>query len=37
MNLVGLALRNLRRRPVRTGLSILGIGLAPPGARGNGA
>ncbi len=28
MNLVGLALRNLRRRPVRTGLSILGIGLA---------
>ena len=28
MNLVGLALRNLRRRPVRTGLSILGIALA---------
>src|SRR5450432_144074 len=28
MNLVGLALRNLRRRPVRTCLSILGIGLA---------
>ena len=28
MNLVGLALRNLGRRPVRTGLSILGIGLA---------
>jgi putative ABC transport system permease protein len=28
MNLVGLALRNLKRRPVRTGLSILGIGLA---------
>ena len=28
MNLTGLALRNLRRRPVRTGLSILGIGLA---------
>jgi putative ABC transport system permease protein len=28
MNLVDLALRNLRRRPVRTGLSILGIGLA---------
>jgi putative ABC transport system permease protein len=28
MNLVGLALRNLRRRPVRSGLSILGIGLA---------
>jgi hypothetical protein len=28
MNLVGLALRNLRRRPVRTSLSILGIGLA---------
>jgi putative ABC transport system permease protein len=32
MNLVGLALRNLRRRPVRTGLSILGIGLAVGGA-----
>ena len=28
MNLVGLALRNLKRRPVRTSLSILGIGLA---------
>src|SRR5260370_2327423 len=28
MNLVGLALRNLRRRPVRAGWSILGIGLA---------
>jgi putative ABC transport system permease protein len=28
MNLVGLALRNLKRRPIRTGLSILGIGLA---------
>jgi putative ABC transport system permease protein len=28
MNLIGLALRNLRRRPVRTSLSILGIGLA---------
>jgi putative ABC transport system permease protein len=28
MNLVGLALRNLRRRPVRTALSILGIALA---------
>ena len=28
MNLVGLALRNLRRRPVRTCLSILGVGLA---------
>jgi len=28
MNLVGLALRNLRRRPIRTCLSILGIGLA---------
>ena len=28
MNLVGLALRNLKRRPARTGLSILGIGLA---------
>lgn len=28
MNLTGLALRNLLRRPVRTGLSILGIGLA---------
>src|SRR5260370_41303511 len=32
MNLVGLALRNLRRRPIRTGLSILGIGLAVGGA-----
>jgi putative ABC transport system permease protein len=32
MNLVGLALRNLGRRPVRTGLSILGIGLAVGGA-----
>jgi putative ABC transport system permease protein len=32
MNLVGLALRNLRRRPVRTSLSILGIGLAVGGA-----
>jgi putative ABC transport system permease protein len=28
MNLTGLALRNLGRRPIRTGLSILGIGLA---------
>jgi len=28
MNLAGLALRNLKRRPIRTGLSILGIGLA---------
>jgi putative ABC transport system permease protein len=28
MNLAGLALRNLRRRPIRTSLSILGIGLA---------
>src|ERR1700731_4703623 len=28
MNLIGLALRNLRRRPIRTSLSILGIGLA---------
>ncbi len=28
MNLAGLALRNLRRRPVRTYLSILGVGLA---------
>src|SRR5580698_6518149 len=28
MNLFGLALRNLKRRPVRTCLSILGIGLA---------
>jgi putative ABC transport system permease protein len=28
MNLLGLALRNLKRRPVRTSLSILGIGLA---------
>ena len=26
MNLTGLALRNLRRRPIRTGLSILGSG-----------
>ena len=32
MNLVGLALRNLRRRPIRTGLSVLGIGLAVGGA-----
>ena len=32
MNLIGLALRNLRRRPVRTSLSILGIGLAVGGA-----
>jgi putative ABC transport system permease protein len=32
MNLVGLALRNLGRRPVRTSLSILGIGLAVGGA-----
>jgi putative ABC transport system permease protein len=32
MNLLGLALRNLRRRPVRTGLSVLGIGLAVGGA-----
>jgi putative ABC transport system permease protein len=32
MNLVGLALRNLKRRPVRTALSILGIGLAVGGA-----
>jgi putative ABC transport system permease protein len=28
MNLLGLALRNLRRRPIRTCLSVLGIGLA---------
>src|SRR5215831_18254596 len=28
MNLVGLALHNLKRRPIRTCLSILGIGLA---------
>jgi putative ABC transport system permease protein len=28
MNLMGLALRNLKRRPIRTGLSILGVGLA---------
>jgi putative ABC transport system permease protein len=28
MNLVSLAFRNLKRRPVRTGLSILGVGLA---------
>ena len=28
MNMSGLALRNLRRRPIRTGLSILGIALA---------
>jgi putative ABC transport system permease protein len=28
MNLIGLAVRNLRRRPVRTCLSILGVGLA---------
>jgi putative ABC transport system permease protein len=28
MNLVSLAFRNLRRRPVRTSLSVLGIGLA---------
>ncbi len=32
MNLTGLALRNLRRRPVRTALSILGIALAVGGA-----
>jgi putative ABC transport system permease protein len=32
MNLVGLALRNLRRRPIRTALSILGIALAVGGA-----
>jgi putative ABC transport system permease protein len=32
MNLLDLALRNLKRRPVRTGLSILGIGLAVGGA-----
>src|SRR5947209_18001578 len=28
MNLTGLAMRNLRRRPVRTSLSIFGIALA---------
>lgn len=28
MNLIGLAMRNLRRRPTRTGLSIVGIALA---------
>ena len=28
MNLTGLALRNLKRRPIRTSLTILGIGLA---------
>jgi putative ABC transport system permease protein len=28
MNLVGLALRNLKRRPMRTCLSVLGVGLA---------
>jgi len=28
MNLAGLALRNLKRRPVRTSLTVLGIGLA---------
>jgi putative ABC transport system permease protein len=32
MNLTGLALRNLRRRPVRAALSILGIALAVGGA-----
>jgi putative ABC transport system permease protein len=32
MNLTGLALRNLRRRPIRTALSILGIALAVGGA-----
>ena len=32
MNLAGLAFRNLRRRPVRTALSILGIALAVGGA-----
>ncbi len=34
MNLIDLALRNLMRRPVRTGLSILGIGLAVGSALG---
>jgi putative ABC transport system permease protein len=34
MNLTDLALRNLMRRPVRTGLSILGIGLAVGSALG---
>jgi putative ABC transport system permease protein len=28
MNLVTLAMHNLKRRPIRTGLSILGVGLA---------
>jgi putative ABC transport system permease protein len=32
MNLFGLAFRNLRRRPIRTALSILGIALAVGGA-----
>jgi hypothetical protein len=32
MNLVTLATHNLKRRPIRTGLSILGIGLAVGGA-----
>jgi len=32
MNLTGLAFRNLRRRPIRTALSILGIALAVGGA-----
>ena len=32
MNLIGLASRNLKRRPVRTSLSILGVGLAVGGA-----
>ena len=32
MNLIGLASRNLRRRPIRTALSILGIALAVGGA-----
>jgi putative ABC transport system permease protein len=32
MNLVGLAFRNLRRRPMRTSLTIVGIGLAIGGA-----
>jgi putative ABC transport system permease protein len=32
MNLVSLALRNLKRRPVRTFLSVVGIGLAVGGA-----
>jgi putative ABC transport system permease protein len=32
MNLLSLALRNLKRRPVRTCLSVLGIGLAVGGA-----